>query len=227
MEYIAFEQKRKFVNTSSGRIDYWEEGEGPVALFVHGLFLNGYSWRHQLSTLSDIRRCIFVGLMEHDHTEIVTKQEVFYAAQAKMLIEFMDKLEIEYVDLIANNANIGIALMLAAKEPMHIRSLVLTSVSLYNNRSDQNLPGFGDIIEQIKSNLKEFIAPFLIISEIDNNFLDVRCAQWLSDNVPGNTMCINLNEDPMNFSEERLTRLNTILRKFLEETIWHPSKSWF
>src|SRR5215469_4049144 len=53
------------VQTASGRISYTEQGTGPVALFVHGVLLNGYLWRHQLADLSDIRRCIAVDLLAH------------------------------------------------------------------------------------------------------------------------------------------------------------------
>src|SRR5712675_1500537 len=53
------------VQTASGRISYTEQGSGPVALFVHGVLLNGYLWRHQLADLSDIRRCIVVDLLAH------------------------------------------------------------------------------------------------------------------------------------------------------------------
>jgi pimeloyl-ACP methyl ester carboxylesterase len=42
------------VQTASGRISYTEQGAGPVALFVHGVLLNGHLWRHQLMELSDI-----------------------------------------------------------------------------------------------------------------------------------------------------------------------------
>ena len=42
------------VQTASGRISYTEQGTGPVALFVHGVLLNGHLWRHQLADLSDI-----------------------------------------------------------------------------------------------------------------------------------------------------------------------------
>src|SRR6266852_2132582 len=49
---------RRSVQTASGRISYTEQGTGPVALFVHGVLLNGHLWRHQLADLSDIRRCI-------------------------------------------------------------------------------------------------------------------------------------------------------------------------
>src|SRR3981081_1836412 len=40
------------VQTASGRISYTEQGTGPVALFVHGVLLNGHLWRHQLAGLS-------------------------------------------------------------------------------------------------------------------------------------------------------------------------------
>ena len=37
------------IETPSGTIGYVEQGSGPVALFVHGVLLNGYLWRHQLA----------------------------------------------------------------------------------------------------------------------------------------------------------------------------------
>jgi hypothetical protein len=48
------------VESASGRISHTEQGTGPVALFVHGVPLNGHLWRHQLAELSDIRRSIAV-----------------------------------------------------------------------------------------------------------------------------------------------------------------------
>lgn len=56
---------KRSVETPSGRISYIESGQGPVALFVHGVLVNGHLWRHQLSELSDIRRCIAVDLLAH------------------------------------------------------------------------------------------------------------------------------------------------------------------
>ena len=47
----TFFEKRRNIATPSGRISYVEQGSGPVALFVHGVLLNGYLWRHQLAEL--------------------------------------------------------------------------------------------------------------------------------------------------------------------------------
>jgi hypothetical protein len=46
MDIATFHASRRFAEVKSGRIAYFERGEGPVALFVHGVPLNGYHWRY-------------------------------------------------------------------------------------------------------------------------------------------------------------------------------------
>ena len=100
---------RRSVEIPSGRISYLDQGSGPVALFVHGVLLNSYLWRHQLAGLSDIRRCIAVDLLVHGDTEIAPDQDVSVTANAKMLKEFLDVLKIDQVDLVGNDSGGGIA----------------------------------------------------------------------------------------------------------------------
>ena len=51
MDRTTFESKRKSIETPSRRGSYVEYGEGPVALFVHGVLVNSYQWRHQVAGL--------------------------------------------------------------------------------------------------------------------------------------------------------------------------------
>src|SRR5215510_6843511 len=90
---------RRSIETASGRISYIEQGTGPVAVFVHGVLLNGHLWRHQLAELSDVRRCIALDLLAHGDTEMAPNQDVSVTANAKMMEEFLDALEIEQMDL--------------------------------------------------------------------------------------------------------------------------------
>src|SRR3954452_15709540 len=78
-------------------------GSGPTALFVHGVVLNKHLWRHQLTGLSDLRRCIAVDLLAHGDTEIAPDQDVSVTANAKMLKEVLDALKIDQVDLVGND----------------------------------------------------------------------------------------------------------------------------
>jgi pimeloyl-ACP methyl ester carboxylesterase len=121
------------IQTPSGRISYMEQGTGPVALFVHGVLLNGHLWRHQLADLSDIRRNIAVDLLAHGDTEIAPDQDVSVTANAKMLKEFLDALHIDQVDLVGNDSGGGIAQIFAATYPERIRSLTLTDCDTHDN----------------------------------------------------------------------------------------------
>ena len=76
MTQEAFEAQRRFVDTPSGRIAYVAHGKGPVALFVHGVLVNGFLWRHQLAHLGEMRRCIAVDLLAHGATTIDPLQDV-------------------------------------------------------------------------------------------------------------------------------------------------------
>jgi pimeloyl-ACP methyl ester carboxylesterase len=119
--------------TPSGCISYAEAGSGPVALFVHGVLLNGHLWRHQLAELSDMRRCIAVDLLAHGDTEIEAHQDVSVTANASMLGEFLDALEIDQVDLVGNDSGGGIAQIFAALNPSRVRSLTLTDCDAHDN----------------------------------------------------------------------------------------------
>jgi pimeloyl-ACP methyl ester carboxylesterase len=124
---------RKTCATPSGRIAFSESGQGPVALFVHGVLLNSHLWRHQLSGLSDIRRCIAVDLLAHGDTEIAPAQDVSVTANAKMLVQFLDALGIDTVDLVGNDSGGGIAQIFAAENPSRVRTLTLTDCDAHDN----------------------------------------------------------------------------------------------
>lgn len=124
---------RRSVVTPSGRISYIEAGKGPVALFVHGVLLNGHVWRHQLAGLSDMRRCIAVDLLAHGDTEIAPDQDVSVTANATMLAQFLDALGIDQVDLVGNDSGGGIAQIFAATYPSRVRTLTLTDCDVHDN----------------------------------------------------------------------------------------------
>src|ERR1700688_3887026 len=142
-EFFAGQRK---VDTPSGSISYGEHGDGPVALFVHGVLLNGYLWRHQLEQLGDLRRCIAVDLMAHGNTEISVTQDVSVTANAHMLAQFLDALKIDQVDLIGNDSGGGICQIFAALHPKRVRSLVLTNCDAHDNWPPEAFKGFVGMV---------------------------------------------------------------------------------
>jgi pimeloyl-ACP methyl ester carboxylesterase len=123
----------KHARTRFGEIAYTERGEGPVALFVHGVMLNGYLWRHVIDRVADLRRCIAIDLMAHGATRISADQDVSFTAQAEMLAAFCDSLGLDQVDLVANDSGGGIAQIFAAHHPDRLRTLTLTNCDAHDN----------------------------------------------------------------------------------------------
>ena len=134
------------VETPSGRVAYVQAGSGPVALFVHGVVLNKHMWRHQLAALSDIRRCIAVDLLAHGHTEIAPNQDVSVTANAKMLREVLDALQIDQVDLVGNDSGGGICQIFAALNPDRVRSLTLTNCDTQDNWPPEAFKPFVEMV---------------------------------------------------------------------------------
>jgi pimeloyl-ACP methyl ester carboxylesterase len=147
------------IDTRSGRIGYAEAGSECVALFIHGVVLNKHLWRHQLAGLSDIRRCIAVDLLAHGDTEIAPDQDVSVTANANMLREFLDTLQIDKVDLVGNDSGGGIAQIFAALNPGRVRTLTLTNCDTHDNWPPEAFKPFVDMA--IAGGLKDMLNAML------------------------------------------------------------------
>jgi pimeloyl-ACP methyl ester carboxylesterase len=124
---------RQFVSTASGRIAFVEQGAGPVALFIHGLPLNGFQWRGALERLSDARRCVAPDLMGLGYSEVAPEQDLSPEAQAEMLLRFMDVLGSADADLVASDSGAAIAQILVARAPQRFRTLLLTNGDVHED----------------------------------------------------------------------------------------------
>jgi pimeloyl-ACP methyl ester carboxylesterase len=123
---------RRSIETPSGRIAFVERGEGPVALFVHGVFLNADLWDGVIDGLSDLRRCIAPDILCHGHTQERADADVSFAGQARALVQLLDALDVGKVDLVANDSGGAIAQILAARHPDRIRTLALTNCDVHD-----------------------------------------------------------------------------------------------
>ena len=132
MDIATFHASRRFAEVKSGRIAYFEKGQGPAALFVHGVPLNGYHWRHVIDRVQHRRRCIAIDLMGLGYSEIAPSQDVSFTAQARMIAEVLDATGIDQVDLVGNDSGGAIAQIFAANYPGRLNSLILTNADVHD-----------------------------------------------------------------------------------------------
>lgn len=133
MDAGSFHASRRFVTTASGSIAYVECGRGPAAVFLHGVPLNGFHWRHVMQATKDLRRCIALDLMGLGYTEIGAEQDVSFTAQARMVVEVCDALGLDQVDLVGNDSGGAVSQIVAARNPDRVRTLALTNCDVHTN----------------------------------------------------------------------------------------------
>ena len=133
MELEEFASHRATVTTDHGEIAYVDVGDGSPILFVHGVFLNGYLWRHVISRMRSERRCIAVDLLGHGHTRMSDGLELSLGLQADMLASFCAELGLDRIDLVGNDSGGAIAQIFSVRDSRRIRTLTLTNCDAHDN----------------------------------------------------------------------------------------------
>jgi haloalkane dehalogenase len=161
----AFHASRKFADLCVGRIAYVERGRGLAALFVHGYPLNGFQWRGALDRLQAYRRCIAPDVMGLGYTQTPEGQTITPEAQAEMLAKLLDSLNIDFVDLVANDSGGLVSQLFVAKYPHRVRTLLLTNCDV-----DANNPpaSFLPLVALAK---KDVLADRFIVSQLNDKQL--------------------------------------------------------
>ncbi|WP_150256178.1 alpha/beta fold hydrolase [Nocardiopsis deserti] len=141
MNLQQFNSHRSTVRTRSGEISYVDVGEGPVALFVHGLGTNGYLWRNVLAELADERRCIAVDLPLHGQSPVVPGQELTLRSLAVVLEDFCAAMELDAVDMVSNDTGGAVVQIFAVDHPERLTTLTLTNCETHDNLPNEAFRG--------------------------------------------------------------------------------------
>src|SRR5947209_4014974 len=125
MDLTEFDAHRATAAVGDDEVAYADFGEGDAALFVHGVFLNGYLWRNVVAELQDERRCIAPDLPMHGRTRVRDGADLSLAGQAALLVGLCDALRLDRVDLVANDTGGAVAQAFAANHSDRLRTLTL------------------------------------------------------------------------------------------------------
>ena len=108
-------------------IAWREAGEGPPAVFLHGLGGTRTSWDPQLSGLADRFRCIAWDMPGYGASAPLA--ELTFPAIADSLAGLLDTLELDAADLVGLSFGGMHALQTAIRHPSRVRRLVLADTS--------------------------------------------------------------------------------------------------
>jgi len=133
MDLRTWADHRGRVSTASGDISYTDIGEGPVALFVHGVGTNGLLWRKVMAALAGERRCVAPDLPGHGGSPVTPEQDLSLGGLARLIEDFCRSLELGEFDLVANDTGGAIAQVFAVHHTDRLRTLTLTNCDTQGN----------------------------------------------------------------------------------------------
>jgi pimeloyl-ACP methyl ester carboxylesterase len=139
---------RTTVSLPSGEVAYAEAGQGPAALFVHGVLVNADLWRNAIWDVSDMRRCIAPDLPAHGASPVTPRSDVSLSGLAEMLEELCQALDLEQVDLVGNDTGGAVAQVFAARHPERIRTFTLTNCDVHENFPPESFKAQVELAKQ-------------------------------------------------------------------------------
>jgi pimeloyl-ACP methyl ester carboxylesterase len=117
------------VEVEGAEINYVEMGEGPVALFVHGLGAMWQSWLENIPELARDHRVIALDLPGFGRSEMPV-EEISIDGYARLVASFMDKVGVDRATVIGNSMGGFIGAELAIRNPERVERLVLVSPAI-------------------------------------------------------------------------------------------------
>ena len=122
------------VELAAGTVSFSDSGQGPPVVFVHGLLTNSTLWRGVIQRLQETHRCIAPDLPLGSHTRPLNDTaDLTPPGIADLVAEFLDRLDLHDVLLVANDTGGAIAQLVAVRHPERLVGMVLTSCDAFEN----------------------------------------------------------------------------------------------
>jgi pimeloyl-ACP methyl ester carboxylesterase len=123
------------IELTSGTIRYRDTGSGPTIVFVHGLLVDGTLWRKVVAQLEDRFRCVVPDLPLGSQTVAMKPDaDLSPPGLARAIGEFLEKLDLRDVTLVANDTGGALTqILLASGDTDRIARVVLTPCDSFDN----------------------------------------------------------------------------------------------
>jgi pimeloyl-ACP methyl ester carboxylesterase len=178
------------VELSAGVVEYEDTGgEGPVAVLVHGLAMDGRQWRKVIAELAPEHRCITPVLPMGSHRQPMRPDaDLSLRGMGRLVAEFLESLDLENVTLCFNDW-CGAQVMIADDLMGRVGKLVLVSCEAYDNYPpglaghaawlSAKLPGGMTMMRQILLRKRLRGLPFIFGQMTKHGVPDELMREWL------------------------------------------------
>ena len=127
MSTHEFRIEDAWIEIDRHNVRYLHAGSGPPLVLVHGLAGGSFCWRFNIPVLAEHYTVYAVDLPGNGLTDAPADTDCGMQPQAERLNEFLEKLGLDAVNVVASSFGGGIAMFLAARHKTRLRSLVLAA----------------------------------------------------------------------------------------------------
>lgn len=115
------------------KLQYWEGGNGPVLMLLHGALANGFTFRKMLADLTRSFRCIALHLpLGGHHIPLGRDADLSPKGIAELMTAFMEFTGIKEAHFLANDTGGAYAQVFATAYPEKVLSLILSNCEVDN-----------------------------------------------------------------------------------------------
>jgi pimeloyl-ACP methyl ester carboxylesterase len=119
------ELEEDYVTVNGARLHFHRAGAGRPLLLLHGLVGSARNWRQNIRFLAQHANVYAVDLLNMGESERIPGLDASLEATADRVAACMDALGLEVADIAGHSHGGAVAMMLAARHPQRVRSLVL------------------------------------------------------------------------------------------------------
>jgi pimeloyl-ACP methyl ester carboxylesterase len=123
------------IELAAGTIEYRDTGgDGPVIVLLHGLLMDAALWDEAIADLSVDHRCLAPTLPLGAHRRPMRADaELSLPGVARIVLEFLDRLDLNDVTLVGNDTGGAIAQLVIADGAARVGRVVLVSCEAFDN----------------------------------------------------------------------------------------------
>jgi pimeloyl-ACP methyl ester carboxylesterase len=143
-ESIESQYEEAYVEVSGTRVHYLHAGSGRPMVLIHGLVGSSANWRRNIGALARHASVYVIDLVNMGKSQRIQNLDASLEATADRVAATMGALGVAEADIAGHSHGGAVALMLAARHPERVRSLLLFAPA--NPYSD-----FSDLIVRVYS----------------------------------------------------------------------------
>jgi len=152
--------KRKVFDYNGVKINYYDSGQGPPIILLHGFGACAYTWRFLIPPLAEQHRVFTIDLKGYGLSDKPADGHYAVADQAEMVADFIRRQDLHDLVIMGHSMGGGVTLMTYLKlretDPGRIKKLVLIDSAGYPQKMPKfialaKIPGLNAVLSKLLS----------------------------------------------------------------------------